>query len=89
METAEEQLDMALSKACIHFDEKHYAKLQRAYQLLGKTHTCVDQLLMHFASAIHNTAFGVVHGFAGKFGISIKVIPNPPKNRSSQVGWRC
>lgn len=49
---------------CIHFDERHYAKLQRAYELLGKTQTCVDQLLMHYASAVHNTAFSVVHGFA-------------------------
>lgn len=51
-------------QVCLDFDERHYAKLQRAYQLLGKTHTCVDQLLMHYASAIHNTAFGVIHGFA-------------------------
>ena len=33
----EEQLDSALSKTCNHFDEKHYAKVQLAYQLLGKT----------------------------------------------------
>ncbi|CAG7731237.1 unnamed protein product, partial [Allacma fusca] len=64
LENAEEQLDMALSKVCTHFDERHYAKLQRAYELLGKTQTCVDQLLMHYASAIHNTAFNTVHGFA-------------------------
>lgn len=63
-EQAEEQLDVALSKICLHFDPRHYSKLQRAYQLLGKTQTCVDQLLMHYASAIHNTAFSVVHGFA-------------------------
>ncbi|CAL8147667.1 unnamed protein product [Orchesella dallaii] len=63
-ENAEEQLDVALSKVCLHFDERHYGKLQRAYQLLGKTQTCMDQLLMHYASAIHNTAFSVVHGFA-------------------------
>lgn len=63
-ENAEEQLDVALSKVCLHFDERHYSKLQRAYQILGKTQTCMDQLLMHYASAIHNTAFSVVHGFA-------------------------
>ncbi len=63
-ENAEEQLDVALSKVCVHFDVRHYSKLQKAYQLLGKTQTCMDQLLMHYASAIHNTAFSVVHGFA-------------------------
>ncbi|GIY34880.1 hypothetical protein CDAR_389061 [Caerostris darwini] len=56
----EEQLDVALSKVCSDFDRIHYEKLQEAYSLLGKTQTAVDQLLMHFASAIHNTAFTIV-----------------------------
>lgn len=33
----EEQLDVALSKVCLNFDEVHYEKLQDAYGLLGKT----------------------------------------------------
>ncbi|KAG8179937.1 hypothetical protein JTE90_025262 [Oedothorax gibbosus] len=62
----EEQLDVALSKVCSSFDKIHYEKLQEAYSLLGKTQTAVDQLLMHFASAIHNTAFTIVLQYAEK-----------------------
>lgn len=32
-----EQLDVALSKTCKHFDVSHYTKVQVAYTLLGKT----------------------------------------------------
>jgi hypothetical protein len=37
--------------------------VQAAYRLLGKTQMAMDQLHMHFASAIHNAAFSVVHGY--------------------------
>lgn len=63
LEMTEEQLDVALSKVCTNFDRHHYEKLQAAYQLLGKTQTATDQLLMHFASAIHNKAFNIVLGY--------------------------
>lgn len=33
----QEQLDVALSKTCKHFDVVHYTKVQLAYTLLGKT----------------------------------------------------
>lgn len=33
----QEQLDVALSKTCKHFDVAHYTKVQLAYTLLGKT----------------------------------------------------
>lgn len=33
----QEQLDVALSKTCKHFDVSHYTKVQLAYTLLGKT----------------------------------------------------
>lgn len=59
----EEQLDVALSKVCCQFDKTYYEKLQAAYKLLGKTQTAMDQLLMHFTSAIHNKAFVVVLGY--------------------------
>jgi hypothetical protein len=37
--------------------------VQAAYRLLGKTQMAMDQLHMHFASAIHNAAFSVVLGY--------------------------
>ncbi|GFO41646.1 coiled-coil domain containing 132 [Plakobranchus ocellatus] len=63
LEMIEEQLDVALSKTCTGFDETHYQKVQRAYSQLGKTQTAMDQLHMHFASAIHNTAFTIILGY--------------------------
>ncbi len=41
----QEQLDVALSKTCKHFDVSHYTKVQLAYKLLGKTqvsHRCLS-----------------------------------------------
>ncbi|CAK8673996.1 unnamed protein product [Clavelina lepadiformis] len=64
LEQIEEQMDVALSKTCKTFDENVYAKLKIAYQLLGKTQSAMDQLLMHYTTCIHNTAFHVVLGFA-------------------------
>ncbi|XP_041868334.1 syndetin isoform X2 [Melanotaenia boesemani] len=63
LEQIEEQLDVALSKTCKHFDVLHYTKVQLAYTLLGKTQTAMDQLHMHFTQAIHNTVFQVVLGY--------------------------
>ncbi|XP_051527045.1 syndetin isoform X2 [Myxocyprinus asiaticus] len=63
LEQIEEQLDVALSKTCKHFDVCHYTKVQLAYKLLGKTQTAMDQLHMHFTQAIHNTVFQVVLGY--------------------------
>ncbi|KAJ8403113.1 hypothetical protein AAFF_G00360290 [Aldrovandia affinis] len=63
LEQIEEQLDVALSKTCKHFDVTHYTKVQMAYTLLGKTQTAMDQLHMHFTQAIHNTVFQVVLGY--------------------------
>lgn len=63
LEQIEEQLDVALSKTCKHFDVVHYTKVQRAYSLLGKTQMAMDQLHMHFTQAIHNTVFQVVLGY--------------------------
>nr|CAD7591027.1 unnamed protein product [Timema genevievae] len=60
---AEEQLDQALSQVCKHFDADHYSKVHSAYKLLGKMQMAMDQMHMHFASAIHNSAFNVVHGY--------------------------
>ena len=60
--TNRRQFDWTL-QVCSHFDAEHYSKVQAAYRLLGKTQMAMDQLHMHFASAIHNAAFNVVHGY--------------------------
>ena len=58
----EEGLDVALSRVPARFDAQLFAKWQKSYALLGKTETSVDQLLMHFASHIHNASFNIVLG---------------------------
>lgn len=60
----EEYLDEVLSKICTNFKSDTYSKLQVAYSLLGKSRVAVDQLLMHFTSTVHNTAFSIVQQFA-------------------------
>uniref|UniRef100_A0A9J8BET8 VPS50 subunit of EARP/GARPII complex n=1 Tax=Cyprinus carpio carpio TaxID=630221 RepID=A0A9J8BET8_CYPCA len=46
LEQIEEQLDVALSKTCKHFDVSHYTKVQLAYKLLGKTqHITTDSYI--------------------------------------------
>lgn len=62
----EEQLDVALGKICEKFDETLYGQLQAAYGQLGKTQAAMDQLHMHFTSAIQNTAVKVLRSFLGK-----------------------
>lgn len=66
LELIEEQIDVALSKTCSKFDNGVYGKLQLGYKLLGKPQTAVDQLLMHFTSCIHTTAFQTVAEFGNK-----------------------
>ncbi|RWS09903.1 syndetin-like protein, partial [Dinothrombium tinctorium] len=63
LEMTEEQIDGTLSKICTAFNSETYSKLQTAYKLLGKTQPSMDQLLMHFATAIHDKAFGIVLGY--------------------------
>ena len=46
------------------FNPDLYSQLHKAYDLLGKTLTSLDQLHMHVTSAIHNTAWNVVFGHA-------------------------
>jgi len=70
----EELLDTALAKQCSHFQPTSYAKLQEAYQLLGKTQTATDQLLMHFTTATHNTSWHVVYGHV----CLMQDLPRPP-----------
>jgi len=70
----EEQLDQALARQCTNFNAETYGKLQQAYRLLGKTQTSMDQLLMHFTTAIHNHSFAVVYGHV----CLITDCPRPP-----------
>eukprot|EP00057_Strongylocentrotus_purpuratus_P016470 XP_011670944.1 PREDICTED: coiled-coil domain-containing protein 132 isoform X1 [Strongylocentrotus purpuratus] len=81
LEMIEEQLDNALAKTCSNFDIKNYEKLQMAYRLLGKTQTAMDQLHMHFTSAIHNTAFQIILGY-------VQLVSGPIDSRFQKMPYR-
>ena len=53
LELIEESLDVALSRTCHSFDPDLYLKVQAGYTMLGKTQTALDQLHMHFTTAVH------------------------------------
>lgn len=57
------QLDTVLAQIPHSFDVKSYSNLQDAYRLLDKSVTAIDQLHMHFISAIHTMAFTVLKEF--------------------------
>ncbi|KAG8227263.1 hypothetical protein J437_LFUL003996, partial [Ladona fulva] len=56
LEMAEEQLDVALAKVCVNFNEEDYSRIQEAWHLLGKTQMAVDQMQMHVSTAVHANA---------------------------------
>ncbi|VVC32494.1 Hypothetical protein CINCED_3A019349 [Cinara cedri] len=59
----EEQLDIVLSNMCFNFDHTKYSAVQEAYRRLGKTRIAIDQLHMHYTSAIHSASFDTINLF--------------------------
>ncbi|KAI5646619.1 vacuolar-sorting protein 54, of GARP complex domain-containing protein [Phthorimaea operculella] len=59
----EEKLDSVLASMCYNFDENTFRKLRKAYALLGKTQTAMEQLHMHYSSAVNETSVNAVKGF--------------------------
>ncbi|XP_015370736.1 PREDICTED: syndetin-like [Diuraphis noxia] len=59
----EEQLDIVLSNICFNFDKEKYSAVQEAYRRLGKTRIAIDQLHMHYTSAVHSTSFDTINLF--------------------------
>lgn len=56
----EEKLDSVLSSLCVNFDEKTFRKLRKAYALLGKTQAAMEQLHMHYSSAVNESSIDAV-----------------------------
>lgn len=48
---------------CFNFDHEKYSAVQEAYRRLGKTRIAIDQLHMHYTSAIHSTSFDTINLF--------------------------
>lgn len=48
---------------CFNFDHVKYSAVQEAYRRLGKTRIAIDQLHMHYTSAIHSASFDTINLF--------------------------
>lgn len=48
---------------CFNFDNEKYSAVQEAYRRLGKTRIAIDQLHMHYTSAIHSASFDTINLF--------------------------
>ncbi|KPJ15354.1 Coiled-coil domain-containing protein 132 [Papilio machaon] len=56
LDMTEEKLDSVLANICYNFDEDVFKKLKKAYDLLGKTQAAMEQLHMHYSSAVNESA---------------------------------
>lgn len=55
---------------CFYFDGIKYTKLQMAYSLLDKSQILmIDNLHVHYITAIYNTAFNIVNSFVNETDI--------------------
>ncbi|VVD03931.1 unnamed protein product, partial [Leptidea sinapis] len=72
LDMTEEKLDSVLARICYSFDEKIFKKLKKAYDLLGKTQAAMEQLHMHYSSAVNESAMDSVKLFTNE-------IPNEMK----------
>jgi len=48
---------------CFNFDNEKYSAVQEAYRRLGKTRIAIDQLHMHYTSAVHSASFDTINLF--------------------------
>lgn len=48
---------------CFNFDHTKYSAVQEAYRRLGKSRIAIDQLHMHYTSAIHSASFDTINLF--------------------------
>ncbi|XP_041968636.1 syndetin [Aricia agestis] len=63
LDMTEEKLDSVLAGVCYEFDERVFQKLKKAYDLLGKTQAAMEQLHMHYCSAVNESAVEAVRPF--------------------------
>ncbi|KAL9965975.1 hypothetical protein ACROYT_G023978 [Oculina patagonica] len=63
----EKQLDVALGKMCKTFTPVNYERLLTAYRYLGKTQIAMDQLIIHFMTAINHESFSVLLDHMGEY----------------------
>lgn len=72
LDMTEEKLDSVLAKICYNFDEDTFRKLKKAYTLLGKTQAAMEQLHMHYSSAVNESALEAVKPYLNDVSIEMK-----------------
>ncbi|XP_023952363.2 syndetin [Bicyclus anynana] len=72
LDMTEEKLDSVLASICHNFDEDVFKKLKKAYDLLGKTQAAMEQLHMHYSSAVNESAIEAVKPFLNEYTIELK-----------------
>ncbi|KAG7298530.1 hypothetical protein JYU34_018170 [Plutella xylostella] len=72
LEMTEERLDSVLASICYNFDETVFKKLRNAYNLLGKTQAAMEQLHMHYSSAVNETSVDAVKQFLNEVSLEMK-----------------
>lgn len=65
LDMTEEKLDSVLSNICYKFDDNIFRKLRKAYALLGKTQAAMEQLHMHYSSAVNESSIEAVKHYVG------------------------
>lgn len=83
LEFTDGQLERILAQTCYYFSGERYKKLQIAYNLLEKSQiSMIDNLHVHYITAIYNTAFNIVNSFVSDGDSSGK---NPYKTLCQSV----
>lgn len=80
LECTDGQLERILAQTCYYFNGERYEKLQVAYNLLEKSQiSMIDNLHVHYITAIYNTAFNVVNSFVDETEATDNAGKNPYK----------
>lgn len=87
LEFTDGQLERILAQTCYYFNGERYAKLQTAYNLLEKSQiSMIDNLHVHYITAIYNTAFNIVNSFVSDDMAGDNSGKNPYKTLCQSVG---
>lgn len=86
LEFTDGQLERILAQTCYYFNSERYEKLQLAYNLLDKSQiSMIDNLHVHYITAIYNTAFNIVNSFVNETDIVEIPGKNPYKTLCQAV----
>ncbi|XP_063543759.1 syndetin [Cydia strobilella] len=86
LDMTEEKLDSVLASICYNFDGETFSKLRKAHALLGKSQAAMEQLHMHYSSAVNETSFKSVKDCIGEVSIEVKfqeMCQSVPKDKAA------